>query len=321
MLGIAVILDAIRVGIAGDLGRPRHARSNREVAARMARGRCRKSGSASTNLAILGFAVWALIGSPACHPGGSPDPEMAARLDAAVDAAVDCFAPRDHLEPERLWFLLRAQKRLQHPRLGPVLERLRTLSTTDLMAVLVNPEAVPSDAWSRSRGPLAQLREPMRTYLWLMRQSIACRGGETPAPQLLDFVRGDFEGYILTHQLLAMEWARSVGCSVPGDWPSRQQELVDRVLAELHEDDEYTDLFVERVAVVALSGDVRDVRREWIELILSAQQADGCWESPPFEFTIALYGRSITLEGQDLKRTHASSLAVLLLTRYLESVR
>lgn len=287
----------------------------------MARERCSKSGIASTRLAILGIALWALIGSPACHLGGGPDPEMAARLDAAIDAAVDCFAPREHLEPERLWFLLRAQERLQHPRLGPVLERLRTLSATDPMAVLVNPEAAPSDVWSQSRGPLAQLREPLRTYLWLMSRSVACRGGETPAPELLDFVRGDFEGYVLTHQLLAMDWARSVGCSVPGEWPSRQQELVDRVLAELHEDDGYTDLFVERVTVVAFLGDVRDLRREWIELILDAQQADGCWESPPFEFTVSMHGRSITLEGQDLKRTHASSLAVLLLTQYLESVR
>ncbi len=122
---------------------------------------------------------------------------------------------------------------------------------------------------------------------------------------------------MLTHQFLAIEWARSVGCRVPDAWRERQEELAAEVWAEFASDRRFSDLFVERAAVVALAGRARELRPDWIEWILDAQRADGCWEAPPETYQIQFRGQTLVSRSRHVATEHTSSLAVCALTHYV----
>ena len=155
----------------------------------------------------------------------------------------------------------------------------------------------------------------------LMRDALACRNRGLPSGELETFIRENHSGYVLTHQLLAIAWTRSVGCVEPQEWGVRQTELADRVLSELEKDSRFSDLLAEQVAVIVLAGRTEALRREWIEKILEAQEADGCWEPPPEQVSIRFRGYTMSAEGKDLERTHASSLILCGLAHYLSYIR
>jgi hypothetical protein len=271
-------------------------------------------------LDVLVVLLWTAFLLPACERDQGLPPDLEARIERAIELAVGCFDRRERLEPERLWMLMRAQERLGHERLGPVLERLKRNIRNDPMAGLVDPDA-PRSSWAASRGPMERLREPLRSFAMLMSDSVGCRNGGRPSPKLLEYMNGDYSGYVLTHQLLAIEWARSVGCEVPDEWQSRRGLLVDRLLDELRQDDRFTDLFAERVAMVALGGRVDALRPRWVAQLLDSQREDGCWKAPREEVTISLFGNSITFSGEDKQLTHASTMAVYALARAGEHAR
>ncbi len=249
----------------------------------------------------------------ACASAQVQPPNMRTRIDLAIERSVDCFALQPSMYSDQLWFLLRAQEHIDHARLGRVLERLRQRPRPDGMTALVNPNA--AGAAPPVTGPV-----PWQELMSLMRQSIACRGNQTPSRELQAFVNEQHEGYVLTHQILAMQWARSVGCRVPQTWSARESALAHRVLAELATDSVFNDLFVERVVSVGKAGHATLLHRRWLEWILEAQSPDGCWRSPLGKMQIRFRGYTLESTTESVSPLHTSSLAVCALAQYAKLV-
>ncbi|MEO8601022.1 MAG: hypothetical protein ABI629_00450 [bacterium] len=123
-----------------------------------------------------------------------------------------------------------------------------------------------------------------------------------------DFLRSDEQGYILTHQLLAVRWAQQFGVLSGVQAASLQAPLVARVLQEQRTaPPQFRDLYAERVALILAS--VRLPRAEiapWIDTITAAQQPDGRWvdaQTSPLVYD----GQSATAHHD---WTHVSAFAV-----------
>ena len=95
-----------------------------------------------------------------------------------------------------------------------------------------------------------------------------------------DFTATPATGYVLTHQLLVLEWADGGGLAVPEAVAARRAGLLERMAAEQAADHDFSDLFAERAALLLAFADPG--RREadrWIEVIAAAAPADGRWMS------------------------------------------
>ncbi|MBC8355538.1 MAG: DUF4735 domain-containing protein [Planctomycetes bacterium] len=236
------------------------------------------------------------------------------KIDAALARAVSRFDSPEALFSDQLWFLMRAQEKISNTDLGELIARFRMRIRNDGMTALIEP------AWEQhpppTTGPVA-----WRTLIELMRDSTRCRAGQAPSQKLRSFIAEDHSGYILTHQILAMLWAESVGCTPPIEWHARKEELVHRVLHEIEADaGTNLDLFVERLAVVALAGYVDELRSDWVERILAAQRYDGFWQTPDETITMSFRGYTLVSEGGDSDPTHCSSMALCVLAYYRELV-
>ncbi len=239
---------------------------------------------------------------------------MATRIDNAIERSVGCFESLPGVSSTELWFLLRAQQHLEPPRLGPVLERLQTRSRRDDMAALIDPKV--SEEPPPPVGP-----KPWQDLKMLMRQSLTCRQGREPSQALQVFINEQHEGYVLTHQILAIQWARSLGCAVPTQWYARESALADRVLAELEADRAFSDLFAERVVVLGLVGKAGSLQGLWLEWLLQAQNPDGCWRSPQEKIRMHFRGYTLVSDTEEISPTHTSSLAVCALAHYRTTLR
>lgn len=87
----------------------------------------------------------------------------------------------------------------------------------------------------------------------------------------------DQGGYISAHALLGAYWIKERGCY--------DEEIIDEIIVakanELiqaqNQDQEFSDLYAERVAFLIYAGFRQDIKPEWIKTILEAQQNDGGW--------------------------------------------
>ncbi len=233
---------------------------------------------------------------------------LLARVDAAIELSVDCLNSFAVVYSDQLWFLLQAQQRVNSSRLDKVLDQLRARATNDGMLALVAMQV-------SKKAPPPTGPTPWQELVTLMRHSVACRNGDEPSSELQTFVSEKHEGYVLTHQILAVEWARYVGCSVPDEWYARESELIDYVRAELESDESFSDLFVERVAVVALAGKPSSLKGEWLERMLAAQSTDGCWRSRE-RVRIQFRGHSLLSTTDYIPLEHTTSLIVSTLAHY-----
>lgn len=104
---------------------------------------------------------------------------------------------------------------------------------------------------------------------------------------IADFVATEEEGYVLSHQLLVLQWARTVGLPVPQEASQHRRRILQRMAAEQAGSSEFTDLFAERAAVLLLYGSPRREEAErWVDVIVHAQRPEGHWLDPrPSSFT------------------------------------
>lgn len=93
-----------------------------------------------------------------------------------------------------------------------------------------------------------------------------------------DFASTEESGYVLAHQLLTIVWSEQTGVELPAETIARKEALWKRLLDEQYDDDEYSDLFVERAALLQAYGEPphNEVLR-WIDVIVKAQNPDGTW--------------------------------------------
>jgi hypothetical protein len=121
------------------------------------------------------------------------------------------------------------------------------------------------------------------------------------------------EGYILTHQLAVLEWAKMVGLELPLELLKMKPILLDRIAAEHARDGVFSDLFAERICFLVVYGDPSDEELERsVRVILDAQVEPGVWAPPPI--TLSYDGES---EVSEVEPEHARKMAMVALAEYL----
>jgi hypothetical protein len=122
-------------------------------------------------------------------------------------------------------------------------------------------------------------------------------------------------GYVLTHQILVIEWAREQGLKLPASVEDRKQQLLNALEREQDADPQFSDLYAERAAVLIMYGDpAPEKMAAWIAVIVDAQKDDGSWE--PFGQTVVYDGaKSFSRVGDP---SHTQALALLALASYLK---
>jgi len=120
-------------------------------------------------------------------------------------------------------------------------------------------------------------------------------------------------GYILTHQLAVLEWAKQAGLEVPTELLERKPVLLEHISAEHAKDDEFSDLFAERIMFLIVYGDPTDEELERsVRVIVDAQVKPGIWAPPPI--TLTYDGESNFTE---VEPEHARKMSMIALAEYL----
>lgn len=143
----------------------------------------------------------------------------------------------------------------------------------DMLAVfrrLMDPSATASAA------DIEALRMPIDQVTAM---AIHCQTLPLPA----DFLRTldemvELGGYVMTHAVLASQWALENGCLPAAALDARRQGQVDALLRQIEQEEGLlTDRRVEALATLFYIGQGRHARQEWLDLVLERQLPDGQW--------------------------------------------
>lgn len=129
------------------------------------------------------------------------------------------------------------------------------------------------------------------------------------------FISETGEGYVLTHQILVVEWAREQGLKLPPSVEDRIRQLLKALEREQDANAKFSDLYAERTAILIMYGDPAPEKvAGWIDLVVDAQRDDGGWGTS--SQTIVYDGReSVT---PNTEASHTQSWALLALAAYLK---
>ncbi len=131
---------------------------------------------------------------------------------------------------------------------------------------------------------------------------------------LRDFVWREATGYALTHQFLAIEWAKEQGLALPETLIATRPELLGRIAAEQAADGTFSDLFAERAALLIRFAEPAPAESSaWIDTLLTAQLPDGSWQD--FSRTVIDFDgeRAPTMQS----RAHTTAWTELALVAFL----
>ena len=123
----------------------------------------------------------------------------------------------------------------------------------------------------------------------------------------------DAEGYVLTHQLSGLEWARALDRPFPESTYARSAEFVTRIREEHDSDDRFRDLWAERAAFLTLFGNPNaEELAAWTEKLVDYHLGNGDWGH--FATYMAFDGGSSVGEHP---RAHVRGMSMIVLSRYL----
>jgi hypothetical protein len=120
-------------------------------------------------------------------------------------------------------------------------------------------------------------------------------------------------GYILTHQLAVLEWAKETALELPAELLAKKPILLERISAEHANDNEFSDLFAERIMFLVVYGDPTDEELERsVRVIVDAQVERGVWTPAPITLTYDGESRYTEVEPE-----HARKMSMITLAEYL----
>jgi hypothetical protein len=136
---------------------------------------------------------------------------------------------------------------------------------------------------------------------------------EIALPQLDEYLAMDAEGYILTHQLSALEWARAMGRPLSAATLARGPELLAKITQEHAANTHFSDLWTEQAAFLTVFGDpIPATIEKWAAFIVEHHLENGDWGNS---------GAVMTFDGHstiyDHSREHVRGLAMIVLAHYL----
>jgi hypothetical protein len=132
---------------------------------------------------------------------------------------------------------------------------------------------------------------------------------------IVQFISEAGEGYVLTHQILVVEWAREQALKLPASVDDRKKQLLKALEREQDADTKFSDLYAERAAILIMYSDPAPQKvAAGIGLIVDAQGDDGSWGA--FSKTVVYDGKKVVApKGEP---SHTQSWALLALASYLK---
>ena len=132
---------------------------------------------------------------------------------------------------------------------------------------------------------------------------------------VLQFISEPGEGYVLTHQIVVIEWAREQGLTLPASVEDRKKQMLQALEREHDADPQFSDLYAERAAILVMYGDAPPEKMAtWAGLIVDAQRKDGTW--PQSGQTVVYDGRKSV--ARKTEASHTQALSLLALAGYLK---
>lgn len=123
--------------------------------------------------------------------------------------------------------------------------------------------------------------------------------------KLLSVIRDDEGGYGDTHYLLSLLFLERLGCGNTDVVMQDKQDVIGNILAAESEEQEFSDLFVERIALLYWAGHGQSVDIEWINKVAKNIQRDGGWRDV----------------GVDKSDPHTTGLAALAIKYFISDVQ
>jgi hypothetical protein len=274
----------------------------------------RRDSRMRTGLALV--LLLATASSASCHNGDAERSQQEAASSSAERALVRAAFQRARgyivaapkLELDEIWVAQQAARLVADDEFAAQLEGKVSSQRESLYFRLLDPKAAPPALPDDASHGLARFFNNLMTPF--------AEPWERGLQWLRRFVGEDVSGYILTHQLLALEWALALDRTLPRDLDQQRPKLVAKIRSEQQADrGGYSDLYAERAFVLALFGQASVTElREWALVIAGAQQDDASWGNPPI--TYSYDGQSRTAQ----RPMHAVVLCAAAMGAYLAVV-
>lgn len=103
----------------------------------------------------------------------------------------------------------------------------------------------------------------------------------------------------ITHQLMGVRFMQDRKCESARDTSALTADLVDRVVVDMNWDFRVVDFYIQRLLMLAESGNTNRIQSRWLVRVLDAQRPDGGWDD--FDQLVDLGERSIGWSGRSLR--------------------
>lgn len=144
---------------------------------------------------------------------------------------------------------------------------------------------------------------------------------------LKEYLSEDKQGYILTHQFIALVWGEEQRKNIPKNLLANKTRLLQKILDEHRDDPIFHDLYAERAAFLLNymneSLSIKEIE-EWVKRIVISQLNDGQWEGGSYQVYTDYYGTGLvtpTAGKVSDQRDHTTVLAIWVLAKYLQIKR
>lgn len=241
--------------------------------------------------------------------GHEPEAALATRARATFDAARAALLAAKRTEIDAVWFAQLVLRARPDPELAAWIEKQIPQHEGEPFHRIIDPSA-------RARNPLPD--EPGHGIVrW---SNLLLASVEEPEPQALrwlaEYLEPDESGYILTHQLTALVWAEAIGRPLPESLRAKRARLLARIAAEQATDPGFSDLWVERAALLAAFG-ARDRAALEAAAARIVEHHLGNGDFGDDASKIAYDGQTLVA---DHEREHLRGLAMIALAHYLVAV-
>lgn len=220
---------------------------------------------------IFSAVVSALIGLSLA--GCSTDKSLEKRAEAAYEKARDAMLRSpEHVEIDVVWLLRDLLEMAPDAELQELVNARTAAFANHPFRIMLDPNA--------PRMPLPE--DPgmgMERYYAYMQAPFG-EPKERAVQFIADYLSRPERGYMLTHQLTALVWARNTGLELPPELVAMKDGLLQQIHAEQSNEGGIfiMDLYAERAAFLLRYGQVpkRDAEK-WVARLVAMQNSDGHW--------------------------------------------
>ena len=237
----------------------------------------------------------------------SEDRPLGERAAEAFLAGREAMLADQTVATDIVWFAQQILKDRPDPKLEAWVKHQIPLKKEDMYYPIIDPTRIsPIEVPEELPGGL------MKFGIYLL---AAVGGPESRALPIFEeyLALENATGYVLTHQLSGLEWARAMGRPFPDSTYARSREFTDQIAIEHASDHRFRDLWAERAAFLTLFADPseEDLAR-WTDIIVESHLGDGDWGH---------FATDMTFDGEtrvgEHPRAHVRGMSMIVLSRYL----